>query len=211
MVTLCRKLKSFKRPLKELNKLHFSHISERVAHAENDLTTHQSLLHQNLDNDQLLLQERHLRSSLLNLKQADLLYFRQKLKCNFLKEAYKGSHFFHALMGQKHRRNHIQALKTPSGAMTSLGAEVGQEFVRFFSDLLGSTKQIVPINVNVIHYGPCLESFSYDIFLALVTNELIHQTLFSIDNDKALGPDGFSSLFLKRAWGIVGGDLCACH
>jgi hypothetical protein len=85
--------------------------------------------------------------------------------------------------------------------MTSLGADVGQEFVRFFSDLLGSTKQIVPINVNVnvIHYGPCLESFSYDILLALVTNELIHQTLFSIDNDKASGPDGFSSLFLKRA------------
>jgi hypothetical protein len=97
--------------------------------------------------------------------------------------------------------------------MTSLGADVGQEFVRFFSDLLGSTKQIVPINVNVnvIHYGPCLESFSYDILLALVTNELIHQTLFSIDNDKTPFPDGFSSLFLKRAWDIVGGDLYACH
>jgi len=45
--------------------------------------------------------------------------------------------------------------------------------------------------------------------LAPVTNELIQQTLFSIDNDKAPGPDGFSSLFFKRAWGIVGGDFCA--
>jgi hypothetical protein len=102
MFTLCRKLKSLKRPLKELNKLHFSHISKRVARAENSLATHQSLLHQNLDNDQLLLQESNLRSSLLNLKQAELLYFKQKLKCNFLNEAYKGSNFFHALMGQKH-------------------------------------------------------------------------------------------------------------
>jgi hypothetical protein len=103
MFTLCRKLKCLKRPLKELNKLHFSHISKRVAHAEKDLPAHQSFLQQNLDNDQLLLQERNLRSSLLNLKQAELLYFRQKLKCNFLKEADKGSCFFHALMGQKHR------------------------------------------------------------------------------------------------------------
>jgi len=90
MFTLCRKLKCLKRPLKELNKLHFSHISKRVAHAEKDLPAHQSFLQQNLDNDQLLLQERNLRSSLLNLKQAELLYFRQKLKCNFLKEADKG-------------------------------------------------------------------------------------------------------------------------
>jgi hypothetical protein len=93
--------------------------------------------------------------------------------------------------------------------MTSSGAEVGQEFVRFFSDLLGTTKQTVPINGNVIYCGPCLDSSSDDILLASVTNELIQQTLLSIDNDKAPGPNGFSSLFFKRAWGIVGGDFYA--
>jgi hypothetical protein len=99
--------------LKELNKLHFSHISERVARAEADLATHQSLLHHDRDNTQLLSQERNLRSSLLNLKYTEQMFFGQKLKSNFLKEADKGSRFFHSLMSQKHQRNHIPAIKFP--------------------------------------------------------------------------------------------------
>lgn len=96
------KLKCLKRLLKELNKLYYSHISERVAHTKEELASHQSLLHQNHDNIHLLQQERKLRSSLLNLKSAKHLFFKQKLKLNFLKEVDKGSWFFHALMSQKH-------------------------------------------------------------------------------------------------------------
>ena len=113
MYSLYRKLKCLKRPLKELNKLHFSHISERVARAEADLATHQSLLHHDRDNTQLLSQERNLRSSLLNLKYTEQMFFGQKLKSYFLKEADKGSRFFHSLMSQKHQRNHIPAIKFP--------------------------------------------------------------------------------------------------
>nr|TKS16111.1 hypothetical protein D5086_0000026840 [Populus alba] len=105
------KLECLKRPLKELNKLHFSHISERVTRPEADLATLQSLLYHNQDNTQLLSRERNLRSSLLNLKYTEQMFFGQKLKSNFLKEAEKGSHFFHSLMSQKHRRNHIPADK----------------------------------------------------------------------------------------------------
>ena len=40
MFVLCKKLKSLKHPLKSLNKLHFSHISERVARLETELEQH---------------------------------------------------------------------------------------------------------------------------------------------------------------------------
>lgn len=116
------------------------------------------------------------------------MFFGQKLKSNFLKEAEKGSRFFHSLMSQKHRRNHIPAIQVPSGGMTSSGDEVGREIVRFYKVLIGSAKYIVPINDYVILYGPCLNSSSHDSLLGPVTNELIQQTLFSICNDKSLGP-----------------------
>jgi hypothetical protein len=45
--------------------------------------------------------------------------------------------------------------------------------------------------------------------LAPVSNEAIKETLFSIGNDKALGPDGYSSLFFKKSWDIVGADFYA--
>jgi hypothetical protein len=87
MFTFCRKLKILKRPLKELNKLHYSHISERVARAESDLDRHQSLLCQGRDNVQLLLQDKKLRLKLMNLKSAEKMFFGQKLNSIFLKDA----------------------------------------------------------------------------------------------------------------------------
>nr|TKS05769.1 hypothetical protein D5086_0000129850 [Populus alba] len=207
MFTLCRKLKLLKRPLKELNKLHYSHISQRVTRAEEELDS--PFLHQDCDNIHLQSQVKHFRSQLVYLKSAEQSYYGQKLKFTFLKEADKGTRFFHAMLSQKHRRNHIPAIQVPSGTYSSSVDEVGDEFVRYFTNLLGSTKQTDPINEDVIQCGPCIDTASHDQLLGPVTDDLIQQTPFSIGNEKAPGPDGFSSLFFKKAWSIVGGDFCA--
>jgi hypothetical protein len=49
MFILCRKLKLLKRPLEDLNKLHFSHIFERVSRAEAELENLQTTLQANRD------------------------------------------------------------------------------------------------------------------------------------------------------------------
>ncbi|GJW81287.1 hypothetical protein Tco_0145262 [Tanacetum coccineum] len=41
-----------------------------------------------------------------------------------------------------------------------------------------------------------------------VTNGEIKDVMFSIDNDKALGPDGFTSLSINKSWDLVGNDVC---
>ncbi|GKB91387.1 RNA-directed DNA polymerase, eukaryota, reverse transcriptase zinc-binding domain protein [Tanacetum coccineum] len=41
-----------------------------------------------------------------------------------------------------------------------------------------------------------------------VTDEEIKQALFKIDDNKALGPDGFSAHFFKKAWHTVGKEVC---
>ena len=46
-----------------------------------------------------------------------------------------------------------------------------------------------------------------DILNSRITQEEIKNALFSIDDTKAPGPDGFSSLFFKRAWSIVGREV----
>ena len=48
-----------------------------------------------------------------------------------------------------------------------------------------------------------------DILNSRITHEEIKSSMFSIDDIKALGPDGFSSLFFKRAWSIVGSEVNA--
>ena len=41
-----------------------------------------------------------------------------------------------------------------------------------------------------------------------VLDSEIKGAMFSIGNDKAPGPDGFTSVFSKKAWEVVGGDVC---
>ncbi|GJS41230.1 protein LAZ1 [Tanacetum coccineum] len=41
-----------------------------------------------------------------------------------------------------------------------------------------------------------------------ITDLEIKEAMFSIGNDKSLGPDGYTSNFFKKGWDIVGQDVC---
>jgi hypothetical protein len=209
MFILYKRLKLLKKHLRELNKLHYSHISERVARAEADLDRHQTLLQMDRDNNQLLTQDKLLRLTLINLKSTEKMFFSQKLKNTFFKESDKGTHFFHSLMNHTHKRNYISTIQRLDGMLTTSISEVGEEFIRYYRELLGTSKHTTSIDVKVALSGPCINAGSHSFLLAPVSNDSIKEALFSIGNDKAPGPDGYSSLFFKTAWDMVGNDLCA--
>ncbi|GKE36472.1 sugar transport protein 13, partial [Tanacetum coccineum] len=55
----------------------------------------------------------------------------------------------------------------------------------------------------------CMKKFNdaVDIMIRPISNEEIKAALFSMDDDKASGPDGFSSKFFKASWSIVGSEV----
>ena len=63
------------------------------------------------------------------------------------------------------------------------------------------------MDMDVIRCGPYLAPFAYDGLLAPFSSDDINSALFSIGNDKALGLDGYSAFFFKKAWDIVGIDF----
>ena len=171
MYLLCHRLKILKRPLKELNRLHFSHISERVSRLETELADHQLSLHHDRDNHRLLDQEKLLRSKLSQLKFVERKKFSQKIKCNFLKESDRGTKFFHALMNHNHRRNFIPAIMIAYGCQSSSLEEVHSVFVNYFQQQLGTSNPTIPLDSEVIHSGPCLSSNSHALLLSPVTHD----------------------------------------
>ncbi|GJS66832.1 metallophosphoesterase 1-like protein isoform X1 [Tanacetum coccineum] len=51
-----------------------------------------------------------------------------------------------------------------------------------------------------------LSQYEADVMVRDITNAEIKEAIFGIGNDKAPGPDGFTAVFFKRSWDIVGED-----
>jgi hypothetical protein len=198
-----------KRPLKEFNKLHFNHISERVIRAEDELDCHQTIMQNERNNSQLLMQDKELKLKLINLKSVENMFCGQKLKTNFFKEGDKGTRFFHSSMSKKHRRNRIPAIQCPDGVLTNSLDEVGVVFVRYYQELLRTSRHSILIKAMVARNGPCLHDSTHDLLIAPMSNDVVKKALFSIGNEKAHGFDDYSSFFFKRSWNVVGNDFCA--
>ena len=73
----------------------------------------------------------------------------------------------------------------------------------------GVRKHTLPFNVDVVRCGRCLDEASHVFPLVVVSNNDIKKALFIIGDDKSFRLDGYSSLFFKKSWDVVGEDLCA--
>ena len=83
---------------------------------------------------------------------------------------------------------------------------IKQEVINHFQLVLCSNLQDSVIDDYHMD-GLVWSSNHVDILNRGVTHEEIKNALFSIDDSKAPGPDGFSSLFFKRAGNIVGNEV----
>ncbi|GJV16863.1 hypothetical protein Tco_1362186 [Tanacetum coccineum] len=88
------------------------------------------------------------------------------------------------------------------------GDEVAEQFVRHLHKFLGEDVQVKHMeNINIFIKNKLSEDEANEM-VRDVSDANIKEAMFLIDGNKALGPDGFSSLFFKSAWNIVGEDVC---
>ncbi|GJU30084.1 sodium/hydrogen exchanger 6, partial [Tanacetum coccineum] len=52
-----------------------------------------------------------------------------------------------------------------------------------------------------------LDNAMADFMVRDVSNDEVKSVIFSIGDDRAPGPDGFTAAFFKKAWDVVGGDI----
>ena len=152
--------------------------------------------------------EKKMHLELMNLKAMEKMFFGQKLKCTYFKECDWGTKFFHALLSQNHKINFIHVVQHSDGHLTTPVDKVGAKFVNFYKQLLGSFKVTLPLDVEIVHYRPCLDEAVNASLLAPISNDDIKIALFSIGIDKSSGPNGYSSYFFKKAWDVIGEEFC---
>ncbi|GKD18354.1 RNA-directed DNA polymerase, eukaryota, reverse transcriptase zinc-binding domain protein, partial [Tanacetum coccineum] len=78
------------------------------------------------------------------------------------------------------------------------GNDVGPQFVRYFEKVLGSRDVVDPIIDPALLFSNKLSLDESEFMVRPVSKDEIKIALFSMDDDKASGPDGFSSKFFKH-------------
>nr|GEU91195.1 RNA-directed DNA polymerase, eukaryota, reverse transcriptase zinc-binding domain protein [Tanacetum cinerariifolium] len=86
-----------------------------------------------------------------------------------------------------------------------------EQFVNHFRKFLGANKVISEFSNFEGVFGTKLNQEEAIEIIKEVTNAEIKNAIFNIRDSKAPGPDGYTSTFFKRAWKIVGKDVCFCY
>ncbi|KAL0288305.1 UNVERIFIED_CONTAM: hypothetical protein Sangu_2664900 [Sesamum angustifolium] len=106
-------------------------------------------------------------------------------------------------------RNSILAITKADGSIITSAPEIAQEFVNFYTSLLGTEDQTLPVDDGVFHWGPSLTTELASNLCRAVTPAEVKTAVFQISDNKAPGPDGYTSCFFKKAWNIVGDLVCS--
>ncbi|VFQ90070.1 unnamed protein product [Cuscuta campestris] len=205
--SLCSKLKRLKHPLKSLNNNSFSHISNRAKEAKQAYFDVMKELMIN-PNDQALLDNAEIKRKQANFfLDAELEFYQQKAKCDFLMKADKCTSYFHSLVNKNRRKNAIPFLVKGDGSKTTSLKEVSDCFLEYYTALFGNASNVEPINHEFLTTGPSVPASAYSSLLATVTMEEVRRVVYEIGSDKAPGPDGYTAAFFKTQWDIVGQDV----
>ncbi|XP_020266575.1 uncharacterized protein LOC109842073 [Asparagus officinalis] len=131
----------------------------------------------------------------------------QKSRIQWSVQGDRCTSFYHSAIKAKRHLNRVMVLYNDAGCRLTDGDEITQELISFYKKLMGTTiKTASPVR-DIITNGPCLDQAQARNLSSPVTKEEIKNAVFSMGDDKAPGPDGFSMAFYKSAWHIIGDEV----
>ncbi|GJZ02307.1 RNA-directed DNA polymerase, eukaryota, reverse transcriptase zinc-binding domain protein [Tanacetum coccineum] len=130
----------------------------------------------------------------------------QKAKIDWLCEGDKNSNFFHTVIKGRAHRNRIDVISNEKGERFE-GNQVAEQFVHHFQNFLGNASPVQKFDMTKLN-SKTISNEDAEIMVRSVSNEEVKATLFDICDNKAPGPYGYTAKFYKKAWSIVGSDVC---
>ncbi|GJX43289.1 sodium/hydrogen exchanger 6, partial [Tanacetum coccineum] len=145
---------------------------------------------------------------LLAFKEAQLdeeHFLKQKAKIKWLKAGDSNTTYFHKIMKSKCTRNMIEMVSDASNNLYD-GNQVPGAFVNHYNQFLGAKGVTIPLDDQDL-FTRVLDDAKANFIVHDVSNDKVKSVIFSMGNDRAPGPNGFTAAFFKKAWDVVGGDI----
>ncbi|GKF38833.1 protein LAZ1, partial [Tanacetum coccineum] len=136
----------------------------------------------------------------------DERFLKQKAKLEWLDVGDSNSAYFHKSIKCRNQRSRIELILNSNNVEIS-GNLVLDVFVSHYEQFLGTPMDCNTLNVE----GLFSKTVPMDIasnMVRPVTNEEIKAAMFDIRDGKAPRPDGYTFVFFKKGWSIVGPDIC---
>ncbi|XP_059630186.1 uncharacterized protein LOC132273185 [Cornus florida] len=194
-----------KHPIKQQLATSYSEISEKVKIAKNDLHACQSTLNSLPTNTQMRLKENELLCTYKKLKKAEESTFKQKSRIQWLKAGDSNTSYFFKSMNSRFNKNKITSILDSNGYLLDTEVLIKQEVISYFKGSLGSSSHNYPGPQDLSPYiNQAINPDYIPSLLAIPSTKEIHKCMFSMNNEKSPGPNGYNVIFFKQAWPIIG-------
>lgn len=140
----------------------------------------------------------------MKLLSAESSLAKQQAKVNWLQMGDRNTTFYHAKIKQKRARNQELSICNQDGERVTDVKDMQEIFLNFYPGMLGKSPENLSIpKLSYMQNGPILSAEHQRILSAPILPNEIKDALFSIGDEKAPGPDGFSADFFKATWLII--------
>ncbi|CAH1428537.1 unnamed protein product [Lactuca virosa] len=206
MYLVFQKPKKLKPPIRKLRK-QLGNLSHKVKALRIELEIAQEQLDREPDNEEISVEHAVYLEEFTKALCEEECLLRQKVKLNWLKEGDRNNKYYHKFIKERQSINKINSITDEDGVVHG-DDKVANISVAHFSDFLEKARDVDPLVSPNDLFSNTLTNEEVDWMVRPLEDKEIKQTMFDIGNDKAPGPDWFTSTFFKKAWNIVGKEVC---
>ncbi|KAK4384464.1 putative ribonuclease H protein [Sesamum angolense] len=208
MYAVTRKLRALKPVFRTLRKKK-GDLSMNVKLATEFLGTVQQLLQTDRHNTLLIRLEKCCKMVFFRATKLEQVMLQQRAKIQWLKGGDQCSRIFFRKVAMRRASKKVFQIANEAGRTLTEQDEVVDEFVSFYQRLLGGERRREYIDLRYLRPWArhVVTPAECTMLVQRPTREEVKDAFFDIAEDKAPGPDGYSSGFYKAAWPVIGDEV----
>ncbi|KAL2226589.1 UNVERIFIED_CONTAM: hypothetical protein Sindi_2017600 [Sesamum indicum] len=208
MFAVTRKLKALKLVFREQRRKK-GDLTLNVQLAKGFLDEAQQLVSSDRQNEAFLLLEHCCRLVYAKAAKLEQIMLQQRAKMQWMKGGDQCSQIFFRKIAKRRVARRILQINDDNGTIHTEPEEIINEFVCYYQNLLGGNRRQIILDIGFLRPWArhILSNEEAGHLILAFTPDDVKQAVFDIADDKAPGPDGYSSGFFKAAWPVVGQEV----